>query len=635
MKLALAAGGVLLLVLLTWLLLRGINTNASIYAERQRAFDDLALAEASISRDVLQARAGLLGNYDVLVQAEEAMESAVSRIRSHVEAENLDPKPVDRLAAAVGQYEDLIERFKSSNSLLQNSLSYVGQLSTDPSFGALGDQFAPSATALAAAILHLARDSSVESARSLQQQINRFEAQAPTSGLEGEAAHALLAHTRLLSDLLPDVDQTLRALVATPGRQPLEEIRELLARAQATVEVTAQRSRILLYVVSLVLLIIALRLGLRLWTRSLRIRRLVDANIVGIFIYAVEGRIVEANDAFLKIVGYNREDLRSGRLRRTDLTPTECLDPGERRSLPELRLTGSLPPTEKEYIRKDGSRVPVLVGAATFEEQAKEGVAFVLDLTELKRAEAEVRESERRHREMQMELAHANRLATMGQLTASIAHEVNQPIAATLTNAQTALRWLPSNVEKATQAIDRIVQDGERAAGIIDRIRALIKKAPARRENLQINDVIVEVVGFARSEISRNGVSLQMQLTDGLPPIEGDRVQLQQVLLNLMINAIEAMGQISDGRRELLISTQIEEGCLLVALRDSGPGLSEIALERAFEAFYTTKSSGLGMGLSICRSIVEAHGGRLWATANAPKGAAFQFTLPIYSDSPG
>jgi len=281
MRLALAAGGALLLALLTWLLLRGINTNASAYAEAQRAFDDFALAEASINRDVLQARAGLLGNYDVLVAAEEAMEEAVSRIRLHVEAENLDPKPVDRLTAAVAQYEELTERFKSNNSLLQNSVSYVSQLSTDPAFGALSDQFAPSATALAAAVLHLARDSSVESARSLQQQINRFEAQAPTSGPDGEGAHALLAHARLLSDLLPDVDQTLRALVATPGRQPMEETRELLARAQATFELTAQRFRLFLYVVALALLVVALRLGLRLWTRTLKIRRLVDANIIG------------------------------------------------------------------------------------------------------------------------------------------------------------------------------------------------------------------------------------------------------------------------------------------------------------------------------------------------------------------
>jgi hypothetical protein len=214
MRLAIAAGGALLLALLTWLLLHGIDTNASAYADTQRAFDDFALAEASIGRDVLQARAGLVGNYDVLVEAEAAMDRAVSRIRLQVEAEHLDPKPVGRLDAAVGQYEDLIERFKSGNALRQNSLAYVGQASTDPAYGALGDQFAPSATALAAAVLRLERDSSPESARSLQQQIDRFEARAPTGGPDGEAAHALLAHARLLTELLPEVEQTLRALVA-------------------------------------------------------------------------------------------------------------------------------------------------------------------------------------------------------------------------------------------------------------------------------------------------------------------------------------------------------------------------------------------------------------------------------------
>jgi PAS domain S-box-containing protein len=635
MRLALAAGGVLLLALLTWLLLRGINTNASAYAETQRAFDDFALAEASVGRDVLQARAGLLGNYDVLVEAEAAMENAVGRIRQQVQAENLDPKPAERLAAAVGQYEDLIERFKTSNSLRQNSLLYVGQLSTDPAFGALGDQSAASATALGAAVLRLARDSSAESARSLQQQIDRFEAQAPAGGPDGEAAHALLAHARLLGELLPEADQTLRDLVAFSSRQPLEETRELVDRAQAAFEVTAQRFQVLLYVVSLALLVAALRLGVRLWTRTLKFRRLVDANIIGIFIFAADGRILEANDTFLRIVGYDRDDLRSGRLRRTDLTPSQPLDRDQLRSPPEPELTRSSHPTEMDYVRKDGSRVPVLSGAASFEEHGREGVAFVLDLTELKRAEAEAHESERRERETHMELAHANRLATMGQLTASIAHEVNNPIAATLINAETALRWLTGqqpNVERATQALHRIVQDGNRAAGIIDGIRALIRKAPARREDLRINETIMEVVAVIRGEILKNGVSLQMQLADNLPLIEGDRVQLQQVALNLMVNAVEAMGKSGDDRRELLISTQPQPGCVLVSIRDSGPGLSQADLDRVFDAFYTTKSSGLGMGLSICRSIVEAHGGRLWAAPNVPKGAAFQFTLPLHAD---
>jgi PAS domain-containing protein len=343
MRLALAAGGALLLALLTWLLLRGIDTNASAYADTLRAFDDFALSEASINRDVLQARAGLLSNYDPLVEAEAAMDRAVSRVRLQVEAEHLDPKTVERVAAAVGQYEDLTESFKTGNALLQNSLAYVGQLSTDPSFGALGDQFAPSATALAAAVLHLARDSSAESARSLRQQIDRFEAQAPAGGLDGEAAHALLAHARLLSELLPQVDQTLRALVASPTRQPFEEARELLVRAQAALEVTAQRSRVILYVVALGLLVVALRLGQRLWMRTLKIRRLVDANIIGIFVWDSDGRILEANQAFLHIVGYDHEDLVAGRIRWTDLTPPEWRD-RDAQLIQEHKVTGTLQP---------------------------------------------------------------------------------------------------------------------------------------------------------------------------------------------------------------------------------------------------------------------------------------------------
>jgi PAS domain S-box-containing protein len=635
MRLALAAGGVVLLALLTWLLLRGIDTHASVYAEAERAIDDFTLAEASISRDALQARAGLLRNYDSLVAAEQAMENAVSRIRVHVEAENIDPKPVDRLAAAVAQYEELIERFKSGNSLRQNSLSYVSRLSTDPAFGALSDQFAPSTTALAAAVLHLSRDSSVENASSLRQQINRFEAQAPTDGPDGEAARALIAHARLLSDLLPDVDQTLRAIVAAPVRQPLEETRAILARAHADFEGTAQYSRLLLYLVSLILLIIAIRLGLWLRARTLKMRRLVDANIIGIFTFEVEGRIIEANDAFLQMVGYERADIATGRLRWTNLTAPKWRDRDERRWVTELQEAASLQPFETEYIRKDGSRVPVLFGAATIEQHGNQGVAFVLDLTERKRAEAEAHEIERRYGEAQLELAHANRVATMGQLTTSIAHEINQPIAGVLINAGTAQRRLarqPPNVEGASQAIDRLVKDANRAADIIGRSRELVRKAPARTDELEINEAISEVIRLTRSEVSKNGVRLQTRLAESLPTIHADRVQLQQVMLNLIMNAVEAMSQMSDGHRELLISTGIDAGSVLVAVRDSGPGLSELDIERVFEAFYTTKSAGLGMGLSICRSIVESHGGRMWAAANVPKGASFQFTVPIHSD---
>jgi PAS domain S-box-containing protein len=358
--------------------------------------------------------------------------------------------------------------------------------------------------------------------------------------------------------------------------------------------------------------------------REAKIRRLVEANIIGIFIGDNEGRIVEANDAFLRMVGYDREDLVSGRLRWADLTPPEWRDDLERH-VSDIGTSGSLQPYEKEYFRKDGSRVPVLIGVAAFEEGGSQGVAFVLDLTERKRAEAQARE-------MQMELAHANRIATIGQLTASIAHEVNQPIAAARNNAAAALRFLsgnPPDMEEVHEALGCIVKSTDRAGDIVDRIRAHVKKAPPQSVRFEINDVINELIALARSELVEKGVTTRLRLWKGLSPVQGDRVQLQQVVLNLILNAVEAMSSVDDAPRELSISTEPRGADeVLVAVRDSGPGIEPERLERVFDSFYTTKPSGMGLGLSICHSIVDAHGGRLWAGANEPGGAVFQFTLP-------
>ena len=369
--------------------------------------------------------------------------------------------------------------------------------------------------------------------------------------------------------------------------------------------------------------------------REARIRRLVDVNIIGIFIWDFDGRVLEANDAFLRIVGYDREELVAGRMRWTELTPAEWRGV-DARIIEVNKINGRYPPYEKEFFRKDGSRVPVLIGGATFEEGGNQGVAFVLDLTERKRAEAEARESERRYREAQMQLAHANRVATMGQLTASIAHEVNQPIAATVANAQAALRWLvadPPNLTEVRQALALIVRDGGRSGAVVGRIRALIKKAPPRDERVEINEAIREVIEVTRSEATKCAVSVQTEVAVGLPPVRGDRVELQQVILNLILNAVEAMSETGEGPRDLLITTgKTESGDVLVAVRDSGTGLAPAMLKNLFEAFHTTKANGLGLGLSICRSIIEGHGGRLWASANAPRGAIFQFTLPARPD---
>ena len=487
--------------------------------------------------------------------------------------------------------------------------------------------------------------------------------------------------------------------------------------------------------------------------REAKIRRLVDANIIGIIIWERGGRILEANDAFLRIVGYGREDLVLRRLRWTDFTPSEWLDRHERWWIPEQ---GSVQPFEKEYLRKDGSRVPVLVGVASFEESKDHGSSFVLDLTDRKQAELGLRESEerfrtlvqfsfdvywesdaqhrfvrqdfaegladppapgseigktrwevpylepdaeawRKHREtleahqpfrdfelarpaadggkryisvsglpvfdkagrfigyrgvarhiterkraeealrdMQVQLAHANRVATMGQLTSSIAHEVNQPIAAAVTYALAARRFLsaePPNFREVDDALSLIVNEGNCAGEVVGRIRALIKKAPARKGAVEINDAILEVIALTRTETANNSVSVRTQLVEGLPRVQGDRVQLQQVLLNLIINAIEAMRDVGEEERELLISTRNEPGGVSVEVRDSGPGFAPAALERVFEAFYTTKPGGLGLGLSICRSLIEAHNGQLRASANLPRGASFQFALPAIANT--
>ena len=370
--------------------------------------------------------------------------------------------------------------------------------------------------------------------------------------------------------------------------------------------------------------------------REAKVRRLVDANIIGILSIDLDGQIIEANDAFLRMVGYDREDLVSGRVRWTN-SPSKWRD-GDQQPVEQVKATGALQAFEKEYFRKDGSRVPVLVGVARIEETRNQAIAFVVDLTERKQAEAEARESEGRYREAQLELAHANRVVTMGELTASIAHEVKQPLAALLTNAETAVRWLtrqPPNLERAKPLVDRIIDDGKRAVDIVSRIRDLSKKTAIRKENLKINEAILGVMGLTRAAMSEHGVLAKMQLSEGLPHVLGDRVQLQQVILNLVMNAIEAMSEVGEGSRDMLISTsELELGGVLVAVSDSGPGLPQADPDRIFEAFYTTKASGLGMGLSICRSIVEAHGGRLWAMPNEPRGAVFCMMLPIAEASP-
>ena len=279
--------------------------------------------------------------------------------------------------------------------------------------------------------------------------------------------------------------------------------------------------------------------------------------------------------------------------------------------------------------RKDGSRMPVLIGGALFEQSGNEGVAFVLDLTERERAE----EERARLRQLESDLAHVNRLRIMGELTASLAHEILHPIPTARNNARAGMFFLelnPPKLNETKEALGCVIRDLDRAKDIVGWMRDHMKKAPPRRELFYLNKAVSEVIFMVRSAIAKNGIAVSTRLRDGPVPVRGDRVQLQQVMANLILNAIEAMTSDQKGAREL--SIRIEQGQadggVLIEVRDSGPGIDPGNLEQVFDPFYTTKASGIGMGLSICRSIIGTHGGRLWAEANEPRGAVFQFTLP-------
>jgi signal transduction histidine kinase len=310
----------------------------------------------------------------------------------------------------------------------------------------------------------------------------------------------------------------------------------------------------------------------------------------------------------------------------------------------ELNSVGK---AEREYVSKIGVRTTLIVpmlrkdrligsfslGRLRIEPFAENEIELVMDFAAEAAVALEITRRERQLRELQMQLAHTNRLVTMGELSASITHEVNQPIAAARNNVIAALHFLdrnPPDWQEAREALTAAVKDADRVGAIVGRMRALMQKASLRLDDpVDMNEALQEVIELTRGEARKNGVSVESQLAKGLPIIAGDRVQLQQVVLNLVLNALQAMGAVSEGVRQVIIVTrQIELNNLYVGVQDTGPGLSPETLSRLFEPFYTTKPNGMGMGLTICRSIVESHGGRLWATACQPHGALFQFAIP-------
>jgi len=481
-----------------------------------------------------------------------------------------------------------------------------------------------------------------------------------------------------------------------------------------------------------------------------KVRRLVDANVVGIVMFTLEGGIKGANDAFLNMVNYTHDDLNSDRIRWKDLTPSEWHDRDEQ-AVGELISTGSFQPFEKEYFRKDGSRIPILLGGTLFEKGANEGVAFIVDLSEQKRAEGKLRNSEaflaqaqqlarigsyswrettdqitwseqlysiyefetgvcvtpqlirnrvhpddstlydkiieharsgsgdfewqyrllmpdrsikylhavvraKRDRDGRLEyvaavqdvtarrlseealdrsrteLAHVARVMSLGSLAAAIAHELNQPLAGIVTNAGTCQRMLaaPSpKVEGALETVRRTIRDANRASEVIKRLRALFAKREGVIEAVNLNEAVEEVIALSLSGLQRNQVTVRTELDDDLPAVMGDRIQLQQVILNLLKNGSDAMSAVDDRPRCLTVRTERDrEEQVRLSVRDVGVGFEPSAAEKPFENFYTTKRDGMGIGLSVSKTIIEGHHGRLWAELNDGPGATFSFSIP-------
>jgi PAS domain S-box-containing protein len=357
------------------------------------------------------------------------------------------------------------------------------------------------------------------------------------------------------------------------------------------------------------------------------IQAIFDNSSAVIHVKDLDGRFLLVNRKFEQVVGLGSEEI----LGKTsfDLFPKNA----SAYQLSDLELieTGGPSETEETLNTDDGNRVFLTTKSLLSDETGKPYALFGIsaDITERKQAEAELRD-------MQAELAHLNRVMTVGELTASIAHEINQPLAAIVMNGNAALRWLaldPPNLVKVRDSAELIIRDGDRASQVIARIRALLKKAPLSKSRLEVNELVLEVVDLTHGEIVRNGVRLRVELADNLPEILGDRIQLQQVMLNLIANAIEAIRLVQNRHRVLMIATNIcDRDIVAVSVSDNGPGIDSETADHIFDAFATTKPEGMGMGLAISRSIIEAHGGRLWTEPNQESGATFRFTLPIVTN---
>jgi signal transduction histidine kinase len=678
MRLSEIAAGVgvvcLLLALLTWLLVRGIVTDAAAYSTTLRIFDDFALAEASLHRDVLRARAGLLTDYDPLVRSSEQINAAVSQLRAQAASEGLDAGSIDRLAAAIKIEENLTERFKSDNALLRNSLSYVSLLTTSPGFNSRDFRLA----ALATAILRLTLDTSAPSQEAVEGHLLDLAVQPPVEADQG-TAQALIAHTRILKILLPSVDDTLKGLFAVQTGQPFEETRTQFARLHMASEISAQRFRLLLYVTSVLLALALIDLGRRLRARAIALRkraafeRLIAEQSARLIncppaetkvrleqALAEFGRATEADRVYvvlgedpIRVYAWSEDDV-----------PYPPGWPNAALSLPsEFKRIGldiitapdvaGLPPGgAKETVLAAGVRAWACIvlqrpdfgqGILGF-DKLRPGRELYLPLATARLAgdaiadvlEREIRERERA--KLNTRLERALRLEMVGQLASGVAHNFNNIISAILGYSEMA----GSDVEpggKAARRIAEIERAAERGRDLVDSILTFGRRSDARSSLVSIAQLLGETASLLRALLPSSVELVVAGAPEGLA-VFGERAQLQQVIINLCRNAAQAMGEsgridISADRQHLFTGRVFSNGELepgsyaRIAVSDAGPGFGEEVAKRLFEPFFTTRPAGTGLGLATVRKIVRDHDGAIHVASAPGKGSRFEIWLPV------
>jgi signal transduction histidine kinase len=663
----------LLLALLTWLLVRGIATDAAAYSTTLRIFDDFALAEASLHKDVLQARAGLLTDYDPLVRSSEQINATVSQLRAQASSEGLDTGSVDRLAAAIKIEEILIERFKSDNALLRNSLSYVGHLSTSLGFNDRNFRLG----ALATAILQLTLDSSARSQQAVEERLLELAVQPPVEADQG-TAQALISHARLLKILLPSVDDTLKGLFAIQTGQPLEETRAQFARLHVASESSAQRFRLLLYATSVLLALALIDLGRRLRARAVALRKRAafehliaeqSARLINCppaetkarleQALAEFGRTIEADRVYV-VLGEN--PIRVCAWSEGD-APYPPGWPEAALSLPdEFKQVGldiiiapdvtRLPPgSARKTLHIFGVRAWACVvlrrpgwerGVLGFDRlQPARGAYFPLEAVRLAGdaiAGALEREiGEREKAKLTARLERALRLQMVGQLASGVAHNFNNIVSAILGYSEMA----SSEVEpggKAARRIAEIEKAAERGRDLVDSILTFGRRSDARSSLVSVTELLSETASLLRASLP-SSVKLVVSDASGSLAVFGEPAQLQQIIVNLCRNAAQAMG--GSGRIDVAADAQhlaiarvfsvgeLEPGSYArIAVSDDGPGFSEEVGKRLFEPFFTTRPGGTGLGLATVRKIVRDHDGAIDVASAPGKGSRFEIWLP-------